>query len=154
MEFHSQYLFQASPEPVFDALTDPGTVAACLPGCDGLEPLGGNRYEATLTVGIAAIRGRFKGIVEIRDLNRPSSYALSVNGRGPAGFAKGETRVEIRQDGSSSLVEVRAKAQVGGPVARVGQRLLGGTAKMIADKFFACLREKVEGQLGSASRIS
>lgn len=154
MEFQSQYHFQASPEPVFDAMTDPATVAACLPGCDGLEPLDGNRYEATMTVGIAAIKGHFKGIVEIRDLHRPSSYALSVHGRGPAGFAKGETRVEIRQDGSSSLVEVRAKAQVGGPVARVGQRLLGGTAKMIADKFFACLREKVEGQLSSASRTS
>ena len=149
MVFKNRYEFDASPGEVFDAMTDPGTVAACLPGCDALQPLGGNRYQATMTVGVAAIKGRFKGTVELRNLNRPSSYAIHVNGRGPAGFARGHGEIEISERGASSSVNVQAKAQVGGPVARVGQRLLAGTTKMVTDRFFACLRKKVEAHAAS-----
>lgn len=145
MEFRNRYVFEAGREQVFDAMTNPDTVAACLPGCDALESLGDNRYQATMTVGVAAIKGRFRGTVELCELDRPASYTLRVDGRGGAGFAKGEARVAIQEDGASSLVEVEAKAQVGGPVARVGQRLLAGTAKMIADKFFSCLRKRIAG---------
>ncbi len=145
MDFKGRYNFDASPDRVFDAMTNPRTVAACLPGCDALEPLGDNRYQATMMIGVAAIKGRFKGTVELRDLERPVSYTLRVAGKGTVGFAKGQARIEIGESGSSSSVAVIAKAQVGGPVARVGQRLLAGTTKMVADKFFACLRQKVEG---------
>ena len=143
MKFKGKYNFDASPGEVFDAMTNPATVAACLPGCDALEPLGDNRYQATMTIGVAAIKGRFKGTVELRDLDRPRSYTLRVAGKGTVGFAKGQARIEIHGQGAASLVNVQAKAQVGGAVARVGQRLLAGTTKMVADKFFACLRTKV-----------
>ena len=144
MEFQSRYEVDATPESIFDALTRPETVASCLPGCDSLEPLGDNRYQATMTIGVAAIKGRFKGTVELRDLDRPSSYVMQVSGRGNAGFATGEARVTIEKQDTASSISVQAKAQVGGAVARVGQRLLAGTAKMIADKFFACLRKRIE----------
>ncbi len=150
MEFRNRYEFEAAPAQVFDAMTDPATVAACLPGCETLEPLGDNRYQATMTIGVAAVKGRFKGTVELCDLERPNSFALRVDGRGNAGFAKGEARIEITATGSSSSIGVQAKALVGGPVARVGQRLLVGTAKMVTDKFFACLRKKVETDQASA----
>ncbi len=146
MDFKSAYRFAAEPREVFDALTDPQTVASCLPGCDELEPLGENCYQAEMTLGVAAIKGRFRGTVELHDLNRPASFTLRVAGKGTAGFARGEARISISECDSSSSVAVRAKAQVGGPVARVGQRLLVGTAKMITDKFFACLRKKIEGE--------
>ena len=144
MNFKGRYDFDASPGHVFAAMTSPGTVASCLPGCDDLKPLGDNRYEAAMTIGVAAIKGRFKGTVELRDLEPPASYALHVTGKGPMGFARGQARVKIRESGAASSVEVQAKAQVGGPIARVGQRLLAGTTKMMADRFFACLRKKVE----------
>lgn len=150
MVFQSRHEFAAQPEAVFDAMTDPHVVAACLPGCDGLDPIGENRYEATMTVGVAAIKGRFRGTVELCDLQRPSSYALRVNGRGSIGFSKGEARIAIKAQGEGSLVSVEAKAQVGGAVARVGQRLLAGTAKTMADKFFASLRDRVETDLNQA----
>ncbi len=144
MKFASQYTFDATPETVFDLMTDPETVAGCLPGCDELEPLGDNRYRAEMVVGIAAIKGRFRGTVALREMRRPNSYTLSVDGRGSAGFTRGEARIAIDAKDAGSTVRVEADARVGGPVARVGQRLLVGTAKMLADRFFACLRRKVE----------
>lgn len=144
MDFNSKYEFDAPPETVFDALTAPDTVAGCLPGCEALKPLGGDRYEAAMTIGVAAIKGKFRGTVTMRDMQRPSSFTLQVDGKGSTGFAKGEAKIEIGASGAGSTVEVQSSAKVGGPIARVGQRLLAGTAKMVADKFFACLRKQVE----------
>ena len=97
-----------------------------------------------MTIGVAAIKGRFRGTVAMRELQRPNSFTLQVDGKGSTGFAKGEARIEITPNGTGSTVAVQSSAKVGGPIARVGQRLLAGTAKMVADKFFACLRNQVE----------
>lgn len=82
MDFNSKYEFDAAPEAVFDALTAPATVAGCLPGCEALRPLGGDRYEAAMTIGVAAIKGRFRGTVAMRELQRPNSFTLQVDGKG------------------------------------------------------------------------
>lgn len=147
MDFNSEYEFEAPPEAVFDALTTPETVAGCLPGCEALTPLGDDRYEAAMTIGVAAIKGKFRGTVAMRDMQRPDSFTLQVDGKGSTGFAKGEASIEIAPNGTGSTVAVQSSAKVGGPIARVGQRLLVGTAKMVADKFFACLRRQVEGEV-------
>jgi len=34
----------------------------------------------------------------------------------------------------------------GGPIARLGQRLIGGVAKMTLDRFFACLQKRLEAE--------
>ncbi len=144
MQFQGTYEFAAPAELVFDALTNPSAVAGCIPGCEGLDPLGNDRYQATMALGIGAIKGKFQGTVALREQIRPASFVLQVAGRGSAGFANGEARIEISESDTGSSVTVRVNAKVGGAVARVGQRLLIGTAKTITGKFFACLREHVE----------
>ena len=144
MDLTATYTFNAPPERVFDLMTDPAVVAACLPGCEQLEPLGENRYRAVLSMGIAAITGRYEGTVELQDLNRPSSYKLVVEGKGKPGFVKGSGEIEISATPTGSLVKVLGRAQVGGAIARVGQRLIGGASKMMTDKFFACLLDQID----------
>lgn len=143
MELTATYKFKAPPERVFDLLTDPAVVASCLPGCEHLEPVGENKYRAVLSMGIAAITGRYEGTVELADLNRPSSYRILVEGRGTPGFVKGEGAIELTASGEETIVKVQGHAQVGGAIARVGQRLIGGASKLATDKFFACLETKL-----------
>jgi len=40
--------------------------------------------------------------------------------------------------------------QTGGPIARLGQRLIGSVSKMMQDRFFACLQGKVGGSTHAA----
>ena len=146
MDLSGEYSFEASPEQVFDAMIDPNVVAVCMPGCERLEPIGENRYRAVLSMGIAAITGRYEGTIELRDLNRPSSYVLAIDSRGKPGFVKGEGRLELTAaEGGGTTVKFSGKAQIGGTIARVGQRLVGGASKMMTDKFFACLASKLAG---------
>ena len=142
MKVSGSYTFQSSPEKVWAVLTDPAVLASCIPGCSGLEPLGEDEYQASVSVGVGPVRGNYNAKITLRDLVPPSSYRLVVEGNGPSGFASGEVTIRLSGQGEQTSVEVDSDAQVGGTVARVGQRLMGSVAKMMMDQLFSCLREK------------
>jgi carbon monoxide dehydrogenase subunit G len=143
MDLNGSYTFDAPPARVWDLLMDPAAIASCIPGCEGMQPDGEDRYKVKLTVAIAAITGGYEGTVVISDKVAPTSYRLTVEGQGKPGFAKGNSAVALRADGGRTIVEVSGTVQTGGPIARVGQRLIGGVSKMMMDRFFACLQGKV-----------
>jgi carbon monoxide dehydrogenase subunit G len=143
VELSASYTFASSATTVWNLLIDPEVVASCLPGCERLEPLGGDRYRAELTLAVAAVSGQYTGTVAILDKQPPHSYRLVVEGAGKAGFVKGEARIELIEEYGATIVNVTGQGQVGGLIARVGQRLLGAASKMMMDRFFACLQQKV-----------
>jgi carbon monoxide dehydrogenase subunit G len=122
---------------------DPAVISSCIPGCDRFEPDGENSYRARLTVALAAITGTYDGIVTLSDLTPATSYRLTVEGQGKPGFVKGSSGVTLRADGATTIVEVTGTVQTGGPIARLGQRLIGGVSKMMLDRFFGCLKGKL-----------
>jgi carbon monoxide dehydrogenase subunit G len=143
MELNGSYTFDAPPARVWNLLMDPAVISSCIPGCEGFEPDGDDRYKVKLQVAIAAITGGYEGTVAITDKVEPSSYRLQVEGQGKPGFAKGSSQITLRADGEKTVVDVSGSVQTGGPIARVGQRLIGGVSKMMLDRFFACLQGKV-----------
>jgi len=96
-----------------------------------------------LTVGLAAITGTYDGTVVITEKAPHSSYRLTVEGQGKPGFVKGNAAIALRADGATTIVDVSGTVQTGGPIARLGQRLIGNVSKMMQDRFFACLGSKL-----------
>lgn len=146
MDLTATYLFQAPAQQVWDLLMDTEAVGGCLPGCRGLRPLGEDRYETELAVAVAAISGNFKGTIALNDKMPPHSYRLLVEGSGRPGFVKGEAMVTLLAEGDRTSVQIAAHADAGGTIARVGQRLLEGVARMTMDRFFGCLMARVGGK--------
>ena len=142
MHLSATYVFDAPVDRVWDLLMDTDGVAACLPGCKGLHPIGDDRYEAELAVSVAAISGNFKGTIALQDKEPPRSYRLLVDGNGRPGFVKGEALVTLIPDGERTTVQIEATADAGGMIARVGQRLLEGVARMTMDRFYGCLSKQ------------
>lgn len=139
MDLSSTYLFDAPIERVWNLLMDTEAVGKCLPGCRGLQSIGEDRYEVELGVAVAAIAGQFKGTLSVEEKVPPTSYKLAVEGSGRQGFVKGHARITLESDGDRTRVHVSAQADVGGMIARVGQRLLEGVARATMDRFYACL---------------
>ncbi len=139
MEIGSAYEFPAPPADVWTLLMDPEAIKSCLPGCRELRPLGDGRYRAELTIGVAAVSGSFTATVALSEQVPPQSYRLSVDATGKPGFAKGSAMIVLSATPSGTHVQVTASAEVGGLIARVGQRLVDGVAKMTMDRFFSCL---------------
>jgi carbon monoxide dehydrogenase subunit G len=152
MDIAGSYPFAASIDRVWDLLMDPAVLRSCIPGCDRFEPDGAggpggpgdnDRYNVTLTVALAAITGTYNGTVVLVDKIKGTSYRLVIEGQGRAGFVKGTSAIALRADGARTIVDVTGTVQTGGPIARVGQRLIGGVAKMMLDRFFACLQSQL-----------
>jgi carbon monoxide dehydrogenase subunit G len=150
MHLSASYVFDAPVDQVWALLMDTERVAACLPGAKGLKPLGDDRYEAELSVAVAAISGSFKGTIALQERNPPHSYRLVVEGTGRPGFVKGQALVTLVPDDARTTVQIEADADVGGVIARVGQRLLESVARMTMDRFYACLAKQAEASKPSA----
>jgi hypothetical protein len=76
--------------------------------------------------------------IELSDINAPYSYTISGQGKGgPAGFGKGAAQVVLEEQGEETILRYSADLQVGGKLAQIGSRLVGGTAKKIANDFFS-----------------
>ena len=91
---------------------------------------------------VGPISGNFTATVALSELNPPHSYKMTIEGSGNLGFANGVSTVTLTPaaDGGTDL-HVDTDGQVGGAVARVGQRMMGSVAKGMMDRFFGCLAE-------------
>jgi uncharacterized protein len=143
MDIAGSYTFNAPPDRVWHVLMDPAVIASCIPGCQSLVPDGEDRFRARLAVALAAITGTYDGTVAITDKAPHSSYKLVVEGQGKPGSIKGTAVISLRAEGDGTVVDVAGTVQAAGPVARVGQRLIGSVGKMMQDRFFACLQGKL-----------
>ncbi len=144
MKVSGSYTFPASAAKVWESLTDPTVLAGCIPGCEGLDAVGEDEYQAVMNVAVGPIRSRYNAKISLRDKDQPRSFRLVLEGSGTTGFANGEAFITLTEQGEQTTVEVEGDSQVGGPVARVGQRMMGSVAKMLMDRFFGCMREAVE----------
>ena len=145
MKLEGTYRFEGQPKEVWDLLLSPTSLQRCIPGVKELNETGEDQYEMTMTVGVAAIKGTYKGKIRITEKVEPETYTMAVEGSGGSGFVKGTARITLSADEGATTVAVNADGQIGGPVAGVGQRMLGGVGKMLMNQFFDCMRS----QLGS-----
>ena len=137
MNFTGRYAIPAPAEAVWIALNDPEVLKACIPGCEQIEKTSPTDFAATATLKIGPVKATFRGKVKLSDLDPPYRCKLSGEGQGGvAGFAKGNADIELAADGGSTVLTYAATASVGGKLAQIGQRLIDGAAKQIADDFF------------------
>lgn len=136
MKIEGSYRFNAPREKVWQVLTDPRIIAQCMPGCESLNEVGPDQYEATMKVGIASVKGMYKGKVTLKDKQAPSHYVLSGEGSGGPGFMQGDVTIDLEQSNDQTVLRYSTEAKVGGIIASIGQRMLNGVAKMMVDQFF------------------
>jgi carbon monoxide dehydrogenase subunit G len=141
MKIEGSYDIPVPQEKVWAAFLDPNTLAKAIPGCEGLEEIGPGEYKAVMKVGVAAIKGTFEGRVKLMDLDPPNRYRMSVDGKGGPGFVRGEAAMSLAPIENGTRVSYDADVQVGGLIASVGQRMLGGVSKMMLDQFFTRMTE-------------
>jgi carbon monoxide dehydrogenase subunit G len=132
-------------EVVWEKLNDPAVLKACIPGCEELNVSADNEFQAVAKIKVGPVSARFKGRVTLSDLDPPRGYKISGEGEGGvAGFAKGGAVVALSDQDGGTLLTYNVEAQIGGKLAQLGQRLINGSAKKLADDFFAKFAEAVQ----------
>ena len=147
MKLEGSYSVPASRQKVWEAFLDPARLRQAIPGCEKLEEIAPDEYKATMKVGVGGVKGTFEGKVKLVDKKPPESYKMAVEGSGGPGFIRGDTLISLSDaEGGGTRVAYSADVQVGGLIASVGQRMLGGVAKMLADKFFGKMGDLLKGK--------
>ncbi len=147
MKIEGQFTFEGiAPLAVWSFLTDANRIAECLPGCEKLVQTSDGSYDLQLRFGVGAISGVFSGSIGLHDLQPTSQYQMTVNGSGSPGFVNGEGTVQLTPDDTGTHLRYSGDVSAGGPIASLGQRMIGGAARMVIDQFFKC----VAGKLGVA----
>jgi carbon monoxide dehydrogenase subunit G len=142
MTMNGEVQLAAPREAVWEKLNDP----AVLKVCEEFERTEDNGFRATAKMKVGPVSARFKGKVLLSDLNPPNGYKISGEGEGGvAGFAKGGATVALAEKDGGTLLSYNVEAQIGGKLAQLGQRLINGTAKKLADEFFANFAKAVQG---------
>ena len=130
MKLEGAYDVPAPRKKVWDAFQDPKLLKKAIPGCEKLEAVGPDEYKATMKVGVGGVKGTFEGKVKLSDKQPPDSYKMLVEGAGGPGFIRGETVITLTDQDGGTKVSYSADLQVGGLIASVGQRMLGGVSKI------------------------
>ena len=92
---------------------------------------------------------KFKGKLNLADVNAPDSYTSHFEGNGgAAGFGKGNAQVTLVPHDEGCELGYTVHASVGGKIAQVGQRLIDGVAKSMAESFFKRFDEEMTRRHG------
>jgi len=107
-----------------------------MPGCESMNEVAPDQFEAVMKVGVASVKGTYKGKVSIKDKQAPSHYVLSGEGSGGPGFMRGDVAIDLEEQDGKTLLKYSTDASIGGLIASIGQRMLNGVAKMMVEQFF------------------
>src|SRR5437763_15570245 len=133
-------------EKVYALLINPEVLQRCIPGCESLTLTEAGHYEAMLKAGIGAIKGAFRGNVNLEDMRPSEHYRIVVEGKGLVGFAKGSANFDLIDQDGSTMINYLGELQVGGTIAGVGQRMIQAAAKMMAGRFFNSLESEATSE--------
>jgi carbon monoxide dehydrogenase subunit G len=140
MKLSGEATLNASVDQVYAALNDPAMLVRTIPGCQRLEQVGADSYRATITAGVASIKGTFDGDVRLTDQDAPHSFTLHASGVGAPGTVTAVTRVTLAvADGATTRLTYDSDATIGGAIGGVGQRMITGVARKTAGEFFAAV---------------
>ena len=145
IKVQGNYVFTKPIKEVWESLQSAEVLSDCIPGCENLSQNGESSYDVEIRIKIAAVTGKYTGNVTITDAAYPDTYTMTVRGKGSGGTIMARGVLTFGQDEIGTVVTVEGEAQASGMIARVGQRILGGAAKLLMNQFFQCLKEKLDG---------
>ena len=149
MEMQATRSLGVTQQQAWQALNDPEVLKLCIPGCDKVEATADNEYDIGMALRIGPVSAKFKGHISLSDIVPPASYRISFEGQGgPAGFGKGQAQVQLTPNAGGCELAYSVTASVGGKVAQLGQRLIDGAARSLAEDFFRRFDEEMQRRHG------
>lgn len=144
MSFSGAPEIRASREQVWKALLDPKFVAAAAPAVETVEEIDPTHFIVLAALGVGSLKLRFKLKVELSEIVDFQSATMRARGKAPGSILDATTTFAL-SDGGPGIIKLEwtALSDVGGTVASVGARLLEGTARRLAESFWADFAAKV-----------
>jgi carbon monoxide dehydrogenase subunit G len=152
MQLTNQQTLPVGQAQAWEALNDITLLQSAIPGCEGITPTAENQYEVLVTAAIGPVKAKFKGKLQLENLQPPTSYTLRFEGQGgAAGHGKGHADIRLEAtDPNTTVLHYTAHASVGGKIAQIGSRLVDMAAQKMATEFFEAFNAKLQERYPAA----
>ena len=147
MKIEGSLTVAGTPEKLWDLLQDPEFLKEIMPGCKELKQTEEDHFTGIIEAKVGAISSRYTTKFSIYDKNRPNSYRLKIEGNGKGGFVNADTQVVLEANQDGTVMKYDGEVNIGGTIARIGQRLIDAASKMLIGKGIKNLTEKLEERL-------
>ena len=142
MRIEGERRFEAKPEEVYEALTDPEKIAAAFAAIEQVEAEGNDWNMAVRPPFPGGFRLRFS--VHLDELREPEHARLLAWGKSLGGRMSVDSRFDLLPDGSGTLMRWVAEVDAAGLFAGLGSQSLGRVAKLQADRALGRLARNLE----------
>ena len=144
MNFEGIFEVKAPRDKVWDFVIDPNKIGKCLPDLKSLQVEADNRFTAIARVGIGFMKGDFRFQLAIVEQTPPSHARLKGTGTGVGSSMNMDTSIDLADSDTGTKLIYKADVQIGGTLASVGQRVVGGTIEKTISDVFTCVKKQVE----------
>lgn len=146
MQISDEHFIPVPRDVLWNALNDPAALKFSIPRCEAIARNGDGTWAVQVKAKIGPVPARFKGVLNILDVDAPSTYRLHFEGVGKvAELARCDTRVALQpatKDGKQgTTMQYVADLHLGGALSRFGPRVLDGAARRTMDEFCERLAE-------------
>jgi uncharacterized protein len=144
LEYKGQEKIPVSPDTVWAFVTEPDKVAHCLPEVVQVDVKDATHFDVTVRVAVGPVRGHFKLKCELLPDAAKRHVDIKVSGGGLGSTVDLTAGADVvpKPDGST-ILDWRGVAEVRGPAAAVGGRVLDGQAQKLTTRTFTNIREKL-----------
>jgi carbon monoxide dehydrogenase subunit G/alkylhydroperoxidase family enzyme len=124
LELTGERTLPVSRDIAWHALNDTESLKSAVPGCESLTASGENAFDVAVNAAIGPVKARFKGRLELADVQAPESYSLRFDMQGgAAGFSRGDARVKLEAiDANTTRMTYAVNASIGGKIAQLAPR--------------------------------
>jgi carbon monoxide dehydrogenase subunit G len=137
-----------APRPeLWDFLQQLEQVGECIPGVEGVRPVGPEQYEATMKVKVGSINLKFDAQLNVLERDREHWTAkMHAQGteRGVGGGAKATFTMTLAEtEGGATELLMRTDARVLGKLAEFGQPVMQKKAEKITEQFARTIGDRL-----------
>ena len=140
LEYTGQEQIAAAPDIVWAFVTDPDKVSRCLPELIEASVPDTTHFDATVRVGVGPVRGKFKFKFELQPNADARRMTMKATGGGLGSALDLLASADVVPAGTGTTLDWRGEAEMRGPVAAVGGRVLDAQAQKLIAQTFANVR--------------
>ncbi|WP_019120657.1 CoxG family protein [Brevibacillus massiliensis] len=144
MQIEYTYTFDIPREHVWKYIQDEQVLKKSLPGCQSFQEVKEGVYHAEMGLSVGPVKGLFTGEVQQVDQQEPAFYRLLVRGKGKPGEIDAVADMKLEEEGQGTKLICTSQVQVTGVLASVGQRVMGGVAKLVLGQFFKAVDKEMK----------
>lgn len=139
MRISGKTCVKAPCEAIWKLIFNPSALLELVPGCNQVEQVAPNEYQANLTLHVPALAGNYQILVKIMESEEPQFCRLAGSAHGPSGGMQGTGTFSLLAQGNQTQIDYDSEISISGPLAGMHPRFIEGVAQTLIRDWLARL---------------